>query len=276
MGAVPTTDPTREELAVLTPLERFAFRVSHRMNAGPWKAFWARCQRTIGVGWIDVSTYNIMRIYGLENVTSIERKKPILLVANHRSFFDFYAISAMLLKHTSFIEHLYFPVRGRFFYQSVPGLFVNLVMGFWSMYPPIFKEGDKRRFNEYSSRRLVEIASHGTSTVIGFHPEGTRCQDPDPYAFLPAQPGVGSLIRAAQPHVVPVFVAGLCNDLPKQVMRNWRGGPEIRIYFGPEIELARFYAQKPHVRTYKAIADHVMAKVAELAELDRARYGRAA
>jgi 1-acyl-sn-glycerol-3-phosphate acyltransferase len=269
---VSRSEPTTEELAVLTPLERFAFRVSHKMNAGRWKALWSKCQRVIGVGWIDLSTYNIMEIYGLDNVTSIRRTRPILLVANHRSFFDFYAVSAMLLKKTDFIEELYFPVRGRFFYQSVPGMFVNLVMGFWSMYPPVFKEGDKRRFNEYSNRRLMEICSTGTNTVIGFHPEGTRNQSPDPYSFLPAQPGVGQIIKSTAPHVVPVFVAGLSNDLPKQVLGNWTGGPKIRIYFGPEIDFSAELAMKNHVRTYKAIADKTMQKVAELTALDRARY----
>ncbi len=262
-------DPTADELAVLTPRERLAFRVTHRMNREPWKSLWGRFQRSVGVGWIDVCTYNIMRMYGLDQLRSMQRTRATILIANHRSFFDFYAVSAMLFKHTDFIQRLYFPVRGRFFYEGPAGLFVNLVMGFWSMYPPVFKEGDKRRFNEYSHRRLLELLSEGAGTVVGFHPEGTRNQSPDPYSFLPAQPGVGQLVHATRPHVVPVFVAGLNNDLPRQVMGNWTGGPPIRLHFGRALDLDTLTAGKAHVRTYKAIADATMRAVADLGEEDR-------
>jgi len=35
-------------------------------------------------------------------------------------------------------------VRGRFFYQSLAGMFVNLIMGCGRMYPPFFSGGDKQ------------------------------------------------------------------------------------------------------------------------------------
>jgi hypothetical protein len=54
--------PTAEELAVLSPFERFAFRLAWRMNRGRWKRLWTLCQRTLGAGWIHVSTYNLMRV----------------------------------------------------------------------------------------------------------------------------------------------------------------------------------------------------------------------
>src|SRR6185437_10299468 len=60
--------PTTEELAVLSPFERFAYRLTRRMNHGAWKRFWTWCQSTMGAGWIHLSTYNIMNVYGLENV----------------------------------------------------------------------------------------------------------------------------------------------------------------------------------------------------------------
>jgi 1-acyl-sn-glycerol-3-phosphate acyltransferase len=184
-----------------------------------------------------------------------------------------YVVSAMLYKNTSWKKSLYFPVRGRFFYQGWLGMFVNLVMGFWSMYPPIFHDAKKKAFDQYSARRLVELCRQGAGNVIGFHPEGTRNKTDDPYTFLPAQPGVGKIIKEAQPTVLPVFVGGLLpNNLPKQVLGNWRGGPKIRIHFGKPLDLTEFYAMKNHVRTYKAIADFVMAKVGELAAEDRKIY----
>jgi 1-acyl-sn-glycerol-3-phosphate acyltransferase len=265
--------PSSAELAVLTTMERFAFRVVHWMNRPQIKPFWTWCQKMFGALWIDICTYNLMQIYGLENVKALQPDRPLVLVANHRSFFDMYVVSAMLYKHTSWPRSLYFPVRGRFFYQSFLGMFVNLVMGWWAMYPPLFYDAQKRTFDQYSIRRLNQLAQGEAGTVIGFHPEGTRNKTADPYAFLPAQPGVGKLIKETQPLVLPVFIAGLRQDrLFKQVLGNWTGGPKIRIHFGNYLELTEFYAMKNHVRTYKAIADHVMAAVGELAERDRQLY----
>jgi 1-acyl-sn-glycerol-3-phosphate acyltransferase len=267
------SDPTAEELAVLDPMERFAFRFTHLMNRPRLKRFWTWCQKVYGSLWIDICTYNLMRLYGLENLETIDRSRPLLLIANHRSFFDMYVVSAMIYKHTKWKKSLYFPVRGRFFYQSFLGMFVNLVMGLWSMYPPFFHDARKRLFDQYSTRRLSELCRSGPGNIIGFHPEGTRNKNDDPYSFLPAQPGVGKLIKETEPQVLPVFVAGLRRDrLHLQVLGNWTGGPKIRIHFGRCLDLSEYYAMKNHVRTYKAIADYVMSEVAKLGEMDRSIY----
>jgi 1-acyl-sn-glycerol-3-phosphate acyltransferase len=266
--------PTREELGVLSPFERFAFRVTHRMNQGRWKRFWTWCQSVFGAGWIHLSTYNLMRVYGLENIEAVDHGRPILLVANHRSFFDMYVVSTTLFRKTRWRKQLFFPVRGRFFYQSLAGMFVNLVMGWWSMYPPFFTGGDKpipekREFDKYSFRRLTQLCREGAGNVIGFHPEGTRNKSADPYSYLAAQPGVGKLIKDAAPQVIPVFIAGLGNRLPKQVLGNWTGGEAIRIHFGAMLDLSALLPKPDRVRTYKEISDFVMSKIGELGERDR-------
>lgn len=268
-------EPTADELAVLTWFERLAFRLVRRMNKGGWKRFWTWCQKTLGAGWIHLSTYNIMNVYGLENVEAASRERPLLLVANHRSFFDMYTVSTVLFRNTTWRKQLFFPVRGRFFYQSPVGLFVNLVMGWWSMYPPFFATGDrplpvKRIFDKYSFRILTELARAGAGNVIGFHPEGTRNKSDDPYSFLPAQPGVGKLIRESNPQVIPIFIAGLCNNLPRQIARNWNREDVIRIHFGKVMDLSKHMEKPDRLRTHKEIADLVMAKIAELGEVDRA------
>jgi 1-acyl-sn-glycerol-3-phosphate acyltransferase len=269
-----TSEPTPEEFAVLSAFERFAFHLLRRMNQGNWKRFWTWCQKNLGACWIHLATYNLMKVYGLENVESASRDRPILLVANHRSFFDMYTVSTVLFRNTSWRKQLFFPVRGRFFYQSPVGLFVNLVMGWWSMYPPFFASGEnpipqKRAFDRYSFRLLTELSRNGPGNIIGFHPEGTRNKDPDPYSYLPAQPGIGKLIKDAAPQVIPVFIAGLGNDLPKQVLGNWRGGEKIRIHFGQRLDLSNYLSKKDQVRTYKEISEFVMSKIAELGEVDR-------
>jgi 1-acyl-sn-glycerol-3-phosphate acyltransferase len=267
-------EPAPEELATLSGMERFAFRVAHRMNQGGWKRFWTFCQRTLGAGWIHLATYNIMRVYGLEHVEAAARSRPLLLVANHRSFFDMYAVSSVLFRQTKWRKELFFPVRGRFFYESPLGMLVNFLMGWWSMYPPFFATGEKpmlekRTFDKFSMRLLAGLCREGEGHVIGFHPEGTRNRDADPYTFLRPQPGVGKLIKDAAPQVIPVFIAGLGNDLTRQVLGNWRGGEPVRIHFGPVIDLTEHLSKRDSVRAYKEIADFVMSKIAELGEQDR-------
>lgn len=74
------------------------------------------------------------------------------------------------------------------------------------------------------------------------------------------------------PQVIPVFIAGLGNDLPKQIMGNWTGGPKVRIWFGEKIDLTEFYSKRDAIRTHKEIADHLMAKIGELGDEDREAF----
>ncbi|HET6669862.1 MAG TPA: lysophospholipid acyltransferase family protein [Pyrinomonadaceae bacterium] len=281
MNVGPPLNPSAEEISVLNWFERFAFRLVRSMNHGAWKRFWTFCQKTLGAGWIHLSTYNLMEVYGLEHVAAADRGRPILIAANHRSFFDMYTVSTVLFRNTSWRKQLFFPVRGRFFYQGPLGLFVNLVMGWWSMYPPFFAAGDKpipekRAFDKYSFRLLTELCRTGPGNIIGFHPEGKRNRNWNPYSYLRPQPGVGKLIKDASPQVIPVFIAGLGNHLPTQVLGNWTGGEKIRIHFGPQIDFSTFQAKRDHLRTYKEISELVMHKIAELGEQDRAMRERAA
>ncbi len=267
-----TSLPTPSEISVLGPTEKAGFRLAHRMNQGRWKTFWTFCQRHVGSLWIYLATYNLMNVFGIENIDSTDATRPLLLVANHRSFFDMYTVSSVLFRRSRRNIRLFFPVRARFFYDNPVGWLVNLIMGWWAMYPPFFREekiAAKREFDKFSMRRLIQLCSEGPGNVIGFHPEGKRNLSADEHSLLPAQPGIGKVIYSARPQVIPVFIAGLGNDLPRQILGNWRGGEPVRIRFGEEIDLSEFYAKPDRLRTHKELADFLMIKIAELAEIDR-------
>jgi 1-acyl-sn-glycerol-3-phosphate acyltransferase len=269
--------PTAEEFSVLSTTEKIGFRLTHKMNQGVWKRFWTFCQRHIGSLWIKISTYNLMNVFGLENFERTDASRPILLVANHRSFFDMYVVSTTLFRKTDRKFDLYFPVRGKFFYDSPTGWFVNFIMGWFSMYPPFFREAkvaEKRGFDKFSMRELVRICSENRSNIIGFHPEGKRNLNDNPYELLPAQPGVGAVIMKARPQVVPVFIVGLGNNLPKQVLGNWTGGEQIRVWFGAPLDLTQFYEKSDRLRTHKEISDFLLEEIAKLAESDRQKFSR--
>jgi 1-acyl-sn-glycerol-3-phosphate acyltransferase len=275
--------PTREELSLLSPMERIGFKLTERMNTGTWKRLMTFLQRHIGSLWIIISTYNLMKVFGLENFEKTDGSRPILLVANHRSMFDMYVVSTTLFRKTNRKFNLYFPVRAKFFYDSPIGWFVNFVMGWFSMFPPFFREAGevkKREFDKFSLKKLIEICSENKSNIIGFHPEGKRNLDENPYNFLPAQPGVGAVIMKAKPQIIPIFIAGLrtgvrdgkprfMGDLPNQVLGNWRGGEKVRIWFGEPLDLSAFYEKSDRLRTHKEIADFLMQKIGELGEKDK-------
>ena len=268
--------PDSTELGVLNATERTGFRLAHFMNNGAAKRLMTFCQRHIGSLWIYLATYNLLEVFGVGNVENAAVDTPIVLVANHRSFFDMYTVSSVIFRRTTRPVTLFFPVRGKFFYDNPVGWFVNFVMGWFSMYPPFFRESRearKREFDKYSMRRLIQLCSEGHGHIIGFHPEGKRNREGGPYDMLPAQPGIGKVIYAARPQVIPVFIAGLGNNLPKQVLGNWFGGDKIRIHFGERLELGEFIAKKDHHRTYNEIGEFVMSKIGELGEQDRTLYG---
>lgn len=266
--------PTRAEKEPLNVVERVGFRLAHRMNLGMWKRLMTFFQRHIGSLWIYLATYNLMQVYGIDNVERTDPEKPLVLVANHRSFFDMYTVSSVLFRQTKRPMNLFFPVRAKFFYTNPIGWFVNLVMGWFSMYPPFFREeGEvrKREFDKYSMRRLVQICTEPSANVIGFHPEGKRNLTGGTYDLLPAQPGIGKVLYGSHTTVIPVFIAGLGNDLPKQIIGNWTGGEKVRIWFGEPVDLSEYYVKADRLRTHKEIGDHLMKKIAELAEMDRER-----
>src|SRR5215207_8249094 len=127
ISGIPTgAFPNKSELEALSGIERFGFRLTHLMNQGAWKTFWTFCQRHIGSLWIFIATYNLMNVFGMENIEATDPDRPLILVANHRSFFDMYTISSVLFRRTKRPIKLYFPVRAKFFYDNPLGWLVNL------------------------------------------------------------------------------------------------------------------------------------------------------
>lgn len=259
---------------LLTPFERFAFRLVARMNRGTWQRIWFWGQREIGARWIEGALGPILQVHGLEHVLETSRERPLLLVSNHRSFFDLYVVMSTLFRRTPGWQSTCFPVRGRYYYQTLGGLALNGVAAWWTMYPPFFHEPGHRRFDQWALEHLSELCREGRGRLIGFHPEGTRNKGSDPYVLLPPQSGVGRLIHQARPQVIPVFVNGLSNNLLEMIGRRWRGGEPVRLWFGPTLDYREWIDAPASSETYRGIARLVMDRIAQLGELDRAARGK--
>jgi 1-acyl-sn-glycerol-3-phosphate acyltransferase len=197
-----------------------------------------------------------------------------MFVANHRSFFDQYCmLLACYMGPVHWSKALYFPVRANFFYDQPLGLFVNAAVAGGAMYPPIYRQSDRRQLNDEALDKMVDILRK-PGNVLGMHPEGTRGKGDDPYTFLPAQPGVGKLALVAQPIVIPAFILGLGNNILDDIRQNFtreaRTTKSVITVFGAPLDYSDLMAEKPRPALYKKTADRFMAEIKKLSEREKA------
>ncbi len=226
-------------------------------------------QYWVGSTWIHHFTKNLRFVFGLERLPRLARGQSYILVSNHRSFFDLYVVIGHLVR-LRMRHRIVFPVRADFFYTGLLGLFVNGVMSFFAMYPPIFRERKKLALNPVSLDELAWLLRNG-GYFCGIHPEGTRKKDDDPYTFLPAQRGVGRVIHEARVPVIPVFINGLLpNDLPRQITSNFDGtGRKIVVVFGAPIDFSDLLAEPSSPKVHQAIADRTLETIGRLGAEER-------
>ena len=144
------------------------------------------------------------------------RPLPCSSSADHRTYFDHFAVFYVLRRRLKLRHPICFPVRSNFFYENPLGLLTGAVFSACAMYPPIFRKGRARvqpRMRSSCSIRMSRAPR--TKRMNGFHPEGTRSKSDNPYDMLPAKRGAGELALGARPVVIPVFVSGLKNSLTR-------------------------------------------------------------
>jgi 1-acyl-sn-glycerol-3-phosphate acyltransferase len=254
-------------LELLEPFERTTFRAMDLLHrrALPLTELWLR---TIGAGWMTVGSRNMLHPVGLERLAGLGYDDGILLVSNHRSFFDLYMLMLLLHRHTPLRQPVLCPVRADFFYQRAAGVVVNLLIGGGRMFPPFFREPQKAEFNKWALERVVSVLKKGR-VLVGFHPEGTRNKGEDAYTPLPAQPGVGKLVMESWPKVVPAFINGLSNDIVADVRGNFARTKRVIAVFGEPIDLAPFQKMGNRLSSHKRIADALIKRIYELGEEER-------
>lgn len=226
-------------------------------------------QRTVGSSWIEQCTKYIRHVHGTERLPWFDPAKSYVVVCNHRSFFDLYVVTAYLVRRG--LQHrLLFPVKEHFFYERPLGIFVNFAMSFFAMYPPIFRDRSRAHLNVASLDEMIAMVRRG-GVFLGLHPEGTRNRGADPYTFLPAQSGVGRIVHATRVTVIPAFINGLGNALPRQILGNFTGsGAPIHVVFGKPIGLAALLDRHGSPRVFREISERCMQEVSKLGDEERA------
>ncbi len=270
--SAPAREPRADALESvdLSPVARAHIRLVRRsLQPGLLDGALRLGQRTFGCNWIEVCTRNIRHVHGRERIGELDPAQSYLCVSNHRSFFDMYVITAYLVKR-GMPHRLLFPVRANFFYEGAAGIVVNGIMSFFAMYPPVFRERKLAHVNVASLDEVASLLRRG-GFFVGVHPEGTRNKSDDPYTLLPAQSGVGRIIHRSRVTVLPVFINGLGNDLPKQVAGNFtRKGDAIHVVFGAPVDFGALLDAPPSPRVFRQVADKTLDAIRALGQEERA------
>ncbi|HEY0191339.1 MAG TPA: 1-acyl-sn-glycerol-3-phosphate acyltransferase [Kofleriaceae bacterium] len=265
----PGEKPSEKGDVPLNPIERFALRFGELANetpAGKWLQ--TRFLRGVSYVWVRAGIAHRMIADGLDELMTLQPETGIMLVSNHRSFFDQYAmLLACYMAPMPWSKRLFFPVRSNFFYDHPLGVLVNAAVAGGAMYPPIYRQSDRRALNDDALDRMVDLVRR-PGNVLGMHPEGKRGQGEDPYKFLPAQPGVGKLALLGRPMVIPAFQLGLGNNVVDDVwtthQKHARRERPIITVFGKPIDYSDLCAEKPRPTLYKKCADRFMIEVGKL------------
>jgi 1-acyl-sn-glycerol-3-phosphate acyltransferase len=271
---VATVDELAQAAEKLSRFERAALALGRWTNESDRgkdaQRYWAYY---VMRGWVGAGIRKRTLVEGLDKLLALQPEAGVVQATNHRSFFDQYvAMLPYWQLRIPFAQRMYFPVRSNFFYEKPLGVLVNLLIGGGAMYPPIFRDPAKAALSRDAVDRMVGVLSRPGS-FIGVHPEGTRGKGPDPYEFLPAQPGIGQIVLQAKPLVIPCFINGLSNDIVEAISTTYKA--EIRrtnpviIVYGDPVDYSDLAAQKPRATLYKKCSDRILEAIGALSVRER-------
>jgi 1-acyl-sn-glycerol-3-phosphate acyltransferase len=208
----------------------------------------------IGARWVDICTRRLRVVHGMDRIGDVNKLQSFILATNHRSYFDLYLASMVLIK-AGLRNRMIYPVRSKFFFDSPLGLIVNGIMSFGSMYPPIFRDRKRLILNRMGLQEIAWFMTH-RKMCVGIHPEGTRNKTDDPYTLLPPQGGIGQLIHGCRVPIIPAFINGLSNNIGHQVVSNFTGkGQPINLVFGAPLDFSEYYDQTGRIPQKKIAKD---------------------
>ncbi len=170
-------------------------------------------------------------LLGVENLPVFDVRESYVCVANHRTFFDLYAVASYLQTRAKMRQRIWFPVRAPFFYDNPAGMLVNAAASAFAMYPPVFRDRRRAHLNDAVLDETIRLLRAGGS-FIGLHPEGQRNKSADSLDLLPARWGVGRVLAESQAWVIPTWIDGLASGAEEQLRRRVRGASGLTMVFG--------------------------------------------
>jgi 1-acyl-sn-glycerol-3-phosphate acyltransferase len=187
---------------------------------------------------IFYKTFLRCRYRGAENVP---KSGPVILASNHISYLDPMVIGCGIWRPCAFMA------KEQLFRHRLLGWFITKVNSF----PVKRGTGDRAAL-----KRSEEVLEKGMPLVI--FPEGTRSETGD---LQEPEMGVGMIAYRTGAPVVPVYVSGTNNALPKG--GGLRLAP-ISATYGEPIRFTVPEGRKASREEYEAAARRIMAAIAKL------------
>lgn len=189
--------------------------------------------------WID-------QVDGLKNIPT---KGPLIIVANHQSYFDFICLSTICPRQIHYFaaEVFYKKWWWRLIVQSTQQIKIE-------RYGPNKKESGKEAI-----RQAVHYLQEGK--VCGLFPEGTRSRTGK---MQKAFTGAAKLSLLSKAPIIPIGIIGTY-----EIMSPHENFPHLhksKIKIGKPMRFPQFENQKNDPLVLRKITNQVMQKIAELSE----------
>jgi 1-acyl-sn-glycerol-3-phosphate acyltransferase len=177
-----------------------------------------------------LKTYHRFQIHGLENLPS---NGSFVMVANHSSHLDALCLLSAIPMNRL---HRAFPAAAAdYFFESIPRVALSVLV---VNALPFHREAHIRQ----SLIVCQELLANPGNILIIF-PEGTRSADGKVGAF---RPGIGMLLAGSDVPVVPCYLSGAHEALPKGA---WFPRPRaVRLEIGKPRNFSQYYHQKESIR----------------------------
>ncbi len=181
-----------------------------------------------------------IKAYGVENIPSGE---PFIIAANHRSYLDPPVIASV------FPEPVFFVAKEELFRNRIASLVLRHLAAI-----PIRRGG----LDKEALKNSMKVLNAGCTLCI--FPEGKRA---DKGKFLDPKPGIGLLALKSGVKIVPVYISGTDNSMPKDA-KFPKLFSDIKVFIGEPVSY-----RKEHVKSedpYMYVAEDIMRRIKEMAE----------
>jgi 1-acyl-sn-glycerol-3-phosphate acyltransferase len=166
--------------------------------------------------------------------------------------------------HASNLDPLFVGVAAprRINYLAKKELFSNRLFGFILRKICSALPVDRDQMDRTTLREIFRLLEHEEMMLV--FPEGTRTHDG---RLGEAKLGVGLIAHHAKATVIPAYVRGSYEILPRHAKRIHLN--RCAVSFGPPVELDALYRQGKSKEVYKRIGDRIMESIRRLEESSR-------
>ncbi len=189
--------------------------------------------------WIIFKLFFGFKVYGRENIPS---EGGMIIASNHVSYLD------PIMLGIAFLRPVHFMARESLFSNSI----------FGKMLPFLNTFAVRREYADFRALREATRRLHHGNAVVVF-PEGTRSLDGK---IQKGQPGLAIITSVAKAKVIPAYIKGSMDVLPRGAKFLKRG--KVSIHFGKEIEFNQDFMRENGKPNYHLFTQAVMTKISEL------------